>query len=61
MVERKQPPRDMVICEMCKKEIPRSTAQTAEGSDYTYFFCGEGCHQRWLADRRVDDEMRRRR
>lgn len=39
-----------VACEICLKEIPRSVAQSQEGSDYVYYFCGADCYQRWRAE-----------
>lgn len=38
-------------CHVCKKEILRSTARSAEGRDYRYYFCGPGCEQRWLQEK----------
>lgn len=35
------------LCHVCKKEIPESSKRSAEGRDYTYYFCGAGCEQRW--------------
>lgn len=43
-----------VACQLCGKEVPRSAARTGEGRDYVYYFCSEGCLQRWDADRRYD-------
>ena len=34
-------------CEICKKEIPRSTARSAEGEDYVFYFCGPECYAEW--------------
>lgn len=51
----------MVMCHVCRKEIPRSSARTAEGRDYSYFFCGGGCYQRWSANQHVDREAEERR
>lgn len=34
-------------CEVCKKEIPRSAAQSAEGDDYVFYFCGPECYAQW--------------
>jgi len=34
-------------CEMCLKEIPKSEAKTAEGSDYVLHFCGLDCYEKW--------------
>lgn len=38
-----------VACDVCLKEIPRSVAASAEGADYTYYFCGQRCYEKWLA------------
>ena len=53
MNEQRDPP---VACQLCGKEVPRSAARTAEGRDYAYFFCSEGCLQRWNANLRFDRE-----
>lgn len=37
-------------CRVCQKEIPHSSARSAEGRDYRYYFCGPGCEQRWLEE-----------
>lgn len=50
-----------VACRQCGKEVPRSAARTAEGREYAYFFCSEGCYQRWSANTRVDRETSKRR
>lgn len=48
-----QPPADMphdmpqVACAVCRREIPRSVAQSAEGRDYTLYFCSLGCRESW--------------
>lgn len=42
-----------VVCRVCGKEVPRSAARTAEGRDYTYFFCGAGCQQQWAANQQA--------
>ena len=40
-----KPPK--VACGECAKEVPASAAVTAEGKDYTMYFCGLDCHVRW--------------
>lgn len=37
----------LIACNVCLKEIPRSVAQSAEGADYVYHFCGPECYERW--------------
>jgi len=36
-----------VHCHVCRHEIPRSVAHSAEGQDYTFYFCGLDCFRRW--------------
>lgn len=36
-----------VACGECAKEMPASAAHTAEGKDYTMYFCGLDCHKKW--------------
>jgi L-lactate utilization protein LutB len=37
----------MIRCGECMNEVPRSEAISREGSDYTLYFCGLGCFDRW--------------
>ncbi|HEX7045177.1 MAG TPA: DUF3330 domain-containing protein [Burkholderiales bacterium] len=52
--------RAVVACRVCGKEVPRSAARSAEGRDYTYFFCSEGCRLRWSANQHADREPDKR-
>ena len=36
-----------VSCDVCLKEVPRSEAQSPEGSDYVLYFCGLDCYEQW--------------
>ena len=47
MSDSKKPSQEPVVCHVCKKEIPPSARATAEGREYTHYFCGAGCEQRW--------------
>ena len=38
---------DLVPCEVCLKEIPRSEAKVDEASDYVAYFCGLNCYDQW--------------
>lgn len=40
---------DVIACEVCLKEVPRSVAKSHEGAEYVYHFCGAQCYQEWLA------------
>ena len=37
----------VVKCSHCDKEIPKSAAMTSEGTDYTWYFCGKACYEKW--------------
>lgn len=36
-----------IACDVCLTEIPASVAETAEGPDYIYHFCGLECYVKW--------------
>ncbi len=38
-----------VKCELCKKEIPKSTAVTSEGAEYTFYFCCPDCRDHYFS------------
>ena len=40
---------ELVKCEVCLKEIPKSNAQSAEARDYVAYFCGLECYEEWEA------------
>lgn len=42
---------ELVKCEVCLKEIPKSEAQSAEALDYVTYFCGLECYEEWEAER----------
>ncbi len=42
--EEKKP---LISCDVCRKEIPRSAAQTYEGEEYVMHFCGLDCYNQW--------------
>ena len=37
---------EIIMCEICLNEIPRSVS-SSEGQDYVYHFCGLACYARW--------------
>ena len=48
MTEQKiKPNKDLVPCEVCLTEIPRSEAKIDEASDYVTYFCGLECYDKW--------------
>jgi hypothetical protein len=50
-----QQPREpqKVKCEVCRKEIPRSDAQSAEAAEYVVYFCGFDCFHQWKTNRQT--------
>lgn len=38
---------DPISCSECGKEIPPSEAQSVEGEDYMWYFCGLDCFDQW--------------
>ena len=40
-----------VFCEVCLKRVPKAEAVVAEGKDFTAYFCGNTCYERWRGER----------
>ena len=38
---------EMVACEECMKQIPKSEATVPEASEYVVHFCGLECYSKW--------------
>ncbi|OIQ98668.1 hypothetical protein GALL_193260 [mine drainage metagenome] len=38
---------ECVACEVCLKEVPKSTAIASETTDYVAYFCGLNCYEKW--------------
>jgi len=43
----------LIECEVCLTEIPKSGALSEETSDYVMYFCGLECYDKW---REQDDD-----
>lgn len=43
---------ELVKCEVCLKEIPKSEAKNAEAQDYVAYFCGLECYEEWEEEER---------
>jgi len=41
------PPIELVPCEVCMKEVPKSEAIVPEACDYVAYFCGLECYAQW--------------
>jgi hypothetical protein len=51
---------ELVACDVCLREVPRSEAVVPEAADYVAYFCGLRCFEKWknlperpAADRRA--------
>lgn len=42
---------EQIACEVCLKEVPKTGALHAEGTEYVLYFCGTDCFQKWSADK----------
>jgi hypothetical protein len=49
MMENRRRETRQVACDVCLREIPPSVAQTLEGPEYVYHFCGADCYEHWRA------------
>ena len=38
---------ELVACEVCLREVPRSEAVVPEAADYVAYFCGLRCFEQW--------------
>lgn len=38
---------ELVACEVCLKEVPKSEATVPEAADYVAYFCGLDCYEKW--------------
>ncbi len=45
---------ELVKCEVCLKEVPKSGAQSAEVRDYVAYFCGLECYEEWETEQRKE-------
>jgi hypothetical protein len=41
---------ETVACQVCLKEIPKSVAESLEGPQYVYYFCGADCYEAWQTE-----------
>lgn len=41
---------ETVACQVCMKEIPKSVAESLEGPQYVYYFCGADCYETWQTE-----------
>ena len=50
------PTAEVIACEICIKEIPKSEAKVAEASEYVYYFCGSDCYAKWSKENEKEDQ-----
>ena len=45
--ENKQVQTELVACDVCLKEVPKSEAMSPEATEYVMHFCGLECYEQW--------------
>lgn len=45
---------ELVACEVCLKEIPKSVAMSSEADEYAQHFCGLTCYKQWRSSQEHD-------
>jgi hypothetical protein len=50
MMDKQLAEMEMVACDICRKEVPKSVAKTPESVDYVIHFCGLECYAKWRQD-----------
>lgn len=50
---------DLISCEMCLREVPRSEAAVPEATDYVVYFCGLACYEQWKELQSQDQAVRK--
>ncbi len=52
--EKKPVELDKIVCEVCRKEVPLTEAQSPEAEDYVAHFCGLDCYEQWKKESEAD-------
>jgi hypothetical protein len=47
---------ETVACEICLKAVPKSVAQSREGTEYVYYFCGAACYSQWQTQQKEEQD-----
>ncbi|MDH5184944.1 MAG: DUF3330 domain-containing protein [Gammaproteobacteria bacterium] len=47
---------EIIACDVCMKEIPKSEARSEEASEYVAHFCGLECYDKWKQENNTDEE-----
>lgn len=55
-MESQLPEVEVVVCEICRKEVPMTEAVMPEVADYVVQFCGLECYEVWRQRRGEDDQ-----
>lgn len=45
-----------VACDVCLTEIPESVAMSSEANEYTQYFCGIECYEKWREKEKAHPE-----
>ena len=48
---------ELVACEVCLKEVPKSEATIPEAMDYVAHFCGLHCYEKWKSQHIKPDDQ----
>jgi len=51
---------ELVACEVCLKEVPKSEATIPEARDYVAHFCGLSCYEKWKSQNVNSDDLTNR-
>ncbi|MFA6972084.1 MAG: DUF3330 domain-containing protein [Gallionella sp.] len=47
VMDKQLPEVGLVVCSICRKEVPITAAKTPESVDYVVNFCGLDCYAEW--------------
>ena len=48
---------ELVACDVCLKEVPKSEAVVPEAIDYVAHFCGLNCYEKWKSQLVQSDDQ----
>jgi hypothetical protein len=49
---------ELVTCDICLKEVPKSEATAPEATDYVAHFCGLECYDKWKNQRAKTEDYK---
>jgi hypothetical protein len=48
---------ELVACDVCLKQVPKSEAVVPEAADYFAHFCGLECYEKWKNQRKKPNDQ----